>query len=110
LCRFVFQLARPDDPDVLPVQHRLMKAISVRQQWRAALDTARRRAVDQLSTVSRTGGVNGEGNKAMGDKKSVRPIEAARLLGVCRDTVYVLMRAGRLRVLRPGDRHRPAPW
>jgi excisionase family DNA binding protein len=28
---------------------------------------------------------------------SVRPAEAADLLGVSRDTVYVLMRAGRLR-------------
>jgi hypothetical protein len=49
--RFVFQLARPDDPDVMPVQHRLMKAISVRQRWRAALDQARRKAADQVSTV-----------------------------------------------------------
>jgi hypothetical protein len=49
--RFVFQLARPDDPDVMPVQHRLMKAISVRQRWRAALDQARRKAANQLSTV-----------------------------------------------------------
>jgi hypothetical protein len=50
--RFVFQLARPDDPDVPPVQHRLMKAISVRQRWRAALDTARRKAAGQLSTTA----------------------------------------------------------
>ncbi|MET7672179.1 helix-turn-helix domain-containing protein [Micromonospora luteifusca] len=32
----------------------------------------------------------------MSEKKSVRPAEAAALLGVCRDTVYVLMRSGRL--------------
>ncbi len=36
------------------------------------------------------------------DRKSVRPAEAARLLGVCRDTVYVLMRAGRLRSVKVG--------
>jgi excisionase family DNA binding protein len=35
-------------------------------------------------------------------KKSVRPAEAAELLGVCRDTVYVLMRAGRLRSVKAG--------
>jgi excisionase family DNA binding protein len=35
-------------------------------------------------------------------RKSVRPAEAAILLGVCRDTVYVLMRSGRLRSVRAG--------
>ena len=34
--------------------------------------------------------------------RSVRPAEAAALLGVCRDTVYVLMRAGRLRSVKVG--------
>jgi excisionase family DNA binding protein len=32
----------------------------------------------------------------------VRPAEAAKLLGVCRDTVYVLLRSGRLRSIRVG--------
>ncbi|MDG4772691.1 helix-turn-helix domain-containing protein [Solwaraspora sp. WMMD792] len=32
----------------------------------------------------------------------MRPAEAAALLGVCRDTVYVLMRAGRLRSVKVG--------
>lgn len=36
------------------------------------------------------------------EKRSVRPAEAAELLGVCRDTVYVLMRAGRLRSVKAG--------
>ncbi|MEV5695849.1 helix-turn-helix domain-containing protein [Micromonospora globbae] len=36
------------------------------------------------------------------EKKSVRPAEAAALLGVCRDTVYVLMRSGRLRSVKLG--------
>ncbi|MFC3539542.1 helix-turn-helix domain-containing protein [Couchioplanes azureus] len=35
-------------------------------------------------------------------RASVRPAEAAELLGVCRDTIYVLMRAGRLRSVRAG--------
>jgi excisionase family DNA binding protein len=35
-------------------------------------------------------------------KKSVRPAEAAQLLGVCRDTVYVLLRSGRLRSIKAG--------
>ncbi|PTA43029.1 helix-turn-helix domain-containing protein [Micromonospora sp. RP3T] len=34
--------------------------------------------------------------------RSVRPAEAAALLGVCRDTVYVLMRSGRLRSIKAG--------
>jgi excisionase family DNA binding protein len=36
------------------------------------------------------------------DRKSVRPKEAAEMLGVCRDTIYVLMRAGRLRSVKVG--------
>ncbi len=36
------------------------------------------------------------------ERRSVRPAEAAALLGVCRDTVYVLMRAGRLRSVKLG--------
>lgn len=35
-------------------------------------------------------------------RRSVRPAEAAELLGVCRDTVYVLMRSGRLRSVKAG--------
>ena len=38
----------------------------------------------------------------MNDRKSVRPAEAARLLGVCRDTVYVLIRSGQLRSIKAG--------
>ncbi|MGC1214736.1 MAG: helix-turn-helix domain-containing protein [Micromonospora sp.] len=38
----------------------------------------------------------------MTERKSVRPAEAAALLGVCRDTVYVLMRSGRLRSTKVG--------
>ncbi|PWU44510.1 excisionase [Micromonospora globispora] len=38
----------------------------------------------------------------MTEPKSVRPAEAAALLGVCRDTVYVLMRSGRLRSVKLG--------
>jgi excisionase family DNA binding protein len=36
------------------------------------------------------------------ERKSVRPAEAAQLLGVCRDTVYELLRAGRLRSVKAG--------
>ncbi|WP_018349165.1 helix-turn-helix domain-containing protein [Longispora albida] len=36
------------------------------------------------------------------DRLSVRPAEAARLLGVCRDTVYVMLRAGQLRSVKRG--------
>ena len=36
------------------------------------------------------------------ERKAVRPTEAARLLGVSRETVYVLMRSGQLRSVRLG--------
>ena len=39
-----WEMARPDDPDVLPLQHRLLRAISTRIQQRAAIDAARVRA------------------------------------------------------------------
>lgn len=35
-------------------------------------------------------------------KKSVRPDEAAKMIGVGRDTVYTLMRSGRLRSIKVG--------
>ncbi|GAB1688371.1 helix-turn-helix domain-containing protein [Krasilnikovia sp. M28-CT-15] len=35
-------------------------------------------------------------------RRSVRPAEAAELLGVCRDTVYVLLRSGQLRSIKAG--------
>ena len=42
------------------------------------------------------------------ERKSVRPKEAAALLGMCRDTVYVLMRSGRLKSVKLGAaRHIP---
>lgn len=36
------------------------------------------------------------------ERKSVRPAEAAVMLGVCRDTVYVLMRSGQLPSIKAG--------
>ena len=36
------------------------------------------------------------------ERKSVRPAEAARLLGVSREMVYVLMRSGQLRSIQLG--------
>jgi len=39
-----WEMARPDDPDVPPLQHRLLRAISARIQRRAAIAAARERA------------------------------------------------------------------
>jgi hypothetical protein len=39
--RYVFELARPDDPDVPPYQLRVLRAISARVQWRDQLAAAR---------------------------------------------------------------------
>ncbi len=39
--RYMFELARRDDPDVPAVQVRIMRAIGVRHQWREALRQAR---------------------------------------------------------------------
>ncbi|GIF75310.1 replication initiator [Asanoa siamensis] len=41
-----WELARPDDPDVPPAEHRLLRAVSQRIQRRQQLDEARRRTSD----------------------------------------------------------------
>jgi hypothetical protein len=42
--RYAWELAKPDDPDLPPLGHRLLRAISQRIQQRAQLDHARRAA------------------------------------------------------------------
>ncbi|BCB81329.1 hypothetical protein GCM10022251_61840 [Phytohabitans flavus] len=49
-----WEYARPDDPDVSPLQHRLLRALSRRMQWRSALLAARDRAEQDSPTVSAT--------------------------------------------------------
>jgi hypothetical protein len=39
-----WELARPDDPDVKPLEHRLLRAVSQRIQWRSQLNAAQDRA------------------------------------------------------------------
>lgn len=40
--RFAWELARPTDPDIAPLGHRLLRAISERLQWRNEIDRALR--------------------------------------------------------------------
>jgi hypothetical protein len=42
--RYAWELARPGDPDVLPLGHRLLRTISERMQMRAQLDQAQHAA------------------------------------------------------------------
>jgi replication initiator protein RepSA len=49
--RYTFERARPDDPDVPPVEHRLLRAISTRVRWRSALARARQQPPGQLSAT-----------------------------------------------------------
>ena len=51
---YAWEYARPDDPDVSPLQHRLLRALSRRMQWRSALLAARDRAEHEPSAVSAT--------------------------------------------------------
>jgi hypothetical protein len=50
--RYAYQLARPDDPDVLPYQHRILAAIAARDRWRSALAAVRRRTHELSATAS----------------------------------------------------------
>ncbi|MDW5327259.1 replication initiator [Plantactinospora sp. KLBMP9567] len=62
--RHAWELARPDDPDVGPMSHRLMRAISERARWRtellAAKDRAAQGATPDLSATADSTTVNGE--------------------------------------------------
>jgi hypothetical protein len=49
--RYTFALARPGDPDVPPVEHRILRAVSTRIQWRSALARARDRAGGAVSAT-----------------------------------------------------------
>jgi len=48
-----WELARPDDPDVPPLQHRILRAISTRIQHRAAIAAARERSGADHRTMFR---------------------------------------------------------
>jgi hypothetical protein len=52
--RYAWEPVKPDDPDVAPLSHRLMRAIADRARWRQALDQARRVAAGQLDGLSAT--------------------------------------------------------
>jgi hypothetical protein len=49
-----WELARPDDPDVMPVEHRLMRSISERARWRSELLAAKDRAAQGSPDLSAT--------------------------------------------------------
>jgi hypothetical protein len=36
--RYRFELARPEDPDVFPLEHRILRAVSARIRWRSQLN------------------------------------------------------------------------
>ncbi|MEO3821220.1 replication initiator [Plantactinospora sp. B24E8] len=59
-----WELARPDDPDVGPMAHRLMRAISERARWRTELLAAKDRAAQgiapNLSATATSTTANGE--------------------------------------------------
>ena len=47
--RYAWERARPEDPDVLPLAHRLLRAVGERVRWRRALDEAKARAAGQTA-------------------------------------------------------------
>lgn len=51
---YAWELARPDDPDLPPLQHRLLKALSQRAQWKAALLAARDKATQGVPVPTRS--------------------------------------------------------
>jgi hypothetical protein len=71
--RYAWELAKPDDPDLPPLGHRLLRAISERIQQRAQLDYARRQANAPPGRLSATGN---DGTSAKGGQ-----IEANRPAG-----------------------------
>ncbi|SBT45302.1 hypothetical protein GA0070611_2977 [Micromonospora auratinigra] len=61
--RHAWELARPDDPDVGPMTHRLMRSISERARWRSELLAVKDRAAQPPAdeSTTRTDGTTGEG-------------------------------------------------
>lgn len=56
--RYLWHPVDPDDPDLLPLAHRLLRAVAQRTRWGQALDDAKARAAGQPSgDVSATEGV-----------------------------------------------------
>jgi len=53
--RYAWELAPPTDPDVPPLAHRLLRAVSERIQWRNQLDQARRQAHEATGEVVQGG-------------------------------------------------------
>ena len=49
--RYTFEHAQPDDPDVSPLQHRLLRTIHQRTTWKEALAKARARTTDAVSAM-----------------------------------------------------------
>jgi hypothetical protein len=59
--RHAWELARPKDPDVPPLAHRLLRSISERAQWRAELLAAKDRAAQrELSATGESATTAGE--------------------------------------------------
>jgi hypothetical protein len=54
--RFVWEMAKPHDPDVSPLAHRLLRAVSERQRWRAQYERAKALA-EGRPILSATGGM-----------------------------------------------------
>ncbi|MFD6696029.1 replication initiator [Micromonospora aurantiaca (nom. illeg.)] len=52
--RHAWEVARPDDPDVGPLAHRLMRSISERARWRSELLAAKDRAAQGSTDLSAT--------------------------------------------------------
>ncbi|MFF0656062.1 replication initiator [Micromonospora tulbaghiae] len=64
--RHAWELARPDDPDVGPLAHRLMRSISERARWRSELLAAKDRAAQgptDLSATQHSAQHDGEGTQ-----------------------------------------------
>ncbi|WP_413775619.1 replication initiator [Micromonospora sp. RTGN7] len=64
--RHAWELARPDDPDVGPLTHRLMRSISERARWRSELLAAKDRAAQgppDLSATQHSAQHHGEGSR-----------------------------------------------
>ncbi|MGC5017100.1 replication initiator [Micromonospora sp. DT47] len=53
--RHAWELAKPTDPDVPPLGHRVLRAISERIQWRAQLDAARPLGVPSQDPLAAAG-------------------------------------------------------
>lgn len=109
---YAWEMARPDDPDIPPLQHRLLRALSQRAQWKAALllRAPERLPVPRCPPTSPPDREDTMSNRSQPlVPKWYSPAEVAVLLGFGLSKVKMKIATGELRSVKDGKYRRILP-